>query len=502
MVSIVNLSLPIYAKPLSEEHTDSNLHQSFPPALSIDSLLQPYTDSLTNKTAAYVLDKGIESMAARSWFTEHAKETIDIQYFIFSADNVGLIACDYLLQAADRGVKIRVIVDDLLVEADAEELLALDAHENLSIKIYNPAINVGKKLPKKIFNLIANFRKVNQRMHNKAFIVDNKFVITGGRNVADEYFDLDHEYNFRDRDVLLFGKATGQVSRSFNEFWNDSLCRPVASLVKKKDTEIKPEKIYQWLRQYSSDSANFWPQIKKQLAAFPGRFQEDMHSGKIPWLDSVSYISDQPGKNPGDSGLGGGGITTTKLIELINQAQHTIHIQTPYLVTTELGQELFHKAIKRGVKIKILTNSLASTDNLEAFSGYKRGRKKLLKTGVELYEVRPDAAMKYKLMDNVVQTELKHTAIYALHAKSMVIDNTISVIGTFNLDPRSANLNTECISVIHSPIIAGELVQTIEEECKPENAWKYTSKFNPDKKAGFFKRFRTWYRRLVPKKIL
>ena len=171
------------------------------------------------KTGVYTLEEGDNSMIARAWLCESAEKTIDIQYFIFSADNIGLIAIDYLLRAADRGVKIRMIVDDIMVDADADELLALDAHPNLEIKIYNPVANVGKNLPKKLHSLITDFRDFNQRMHNKTFIVDGQVVITGGRNIADEYFDYDHEYNFRDRDVLLMGPVVSEINDSFELFW-------------------------------------------------------------------------------------------------------------------------------------------------------------------------------------------------------------------------------------------------------------------------------------------
>ena len=144
-------------------------------------------------------------MLTRAWLSNNAEKTIDVQYFIFSTDNIGLIAIDYLIRAADRGVKVRLLIDDLMVDTDEDTLLRLSSHKNISIKIYNPNINLGKNFSKKLYNLITDFHGFNQRMHNKTFTVDNKVSITGGRNIADEYFGYDHEYNFRDRDVLLIG---------------------------------------------------------------------------------------------------------------------------------------------------------------------------------------------------------------------------------------------------------------------------------------------------------
>ena len=182
------------------------------------------------------------------------------------------------------------------------------------------------------------------------------------------------------------------------------------------------------------------------------------------WVDTISFVSDIPGKNDGKSGLGGGGNTTTALIDLVKNAKSSIDIQSPYLITSELSQNLFREAVNRGVKIRILTNSLASTDNVEAFSSYQSDRETLLKTGIKIYEFRPDAAERIKIMTGALQKTLNYTPVFGLHAKSMVVDGKITVIGTFNLDPRSANLNTECIVIIPSEKIASGVLMGMEKE--------------------------------------
>ncbi len=469
---------------------------------SLSEQLAPVADLMANKTGVFSLEEGDLALVSRAWLSEYAEKTIDIQYFIFSTDNVGLIAVDYLLRAAERGVRVRLLLDDLLIEADAREIVELDMHENIDIKIYNPSANIGKNIVSKIVNVTTNFRGVNQRMHNKTFIVDGKIAITGGRNIADEYFDYNHEYNFRDRDVLLIGGVTRDVQKSFDIFWNDPLSRPIAELVDVDKMEVNPQRTYQWLHQYACNPANFWPQVRDKIRNIPQGFKAIRESGDLQWLDSVTFVSDIPGKNDGSQGLGGGGLSTDALIELIRNARDSISIQSPYLVTTELSRNLFRDAIARGVKIRILTNSLSSTDNLEAFSGYQRNRKDLLKLGVRIFEFRPDAAIRYKVMTSALQKEINYTPIFGLHSKSMVVDGRIAVIGTFNLDPRSANLNTECIVIIHSPVVAGKLQEVMNEEFRKENAWETTLEFNPDAEAGCWKRFKTWTRRLVPKSIL
>lgn len=471
-------------------------------AVALTRQLQPVDSLMARKTGVYVLEDGGGALIARAWLSEYAERTIDVQYFIFSADNVGLIAADYLVRAADRGVRVRVLVDDILVEASAADLLALDAHPNLEIRIYNPNVNIGKKLPRRLFNTISDFRGINQRMHTKAFTVDGRIVITGGRNIADEYFDYDHDYNFRDRDVLLLGGVATQVQSVFDRFWNDSLSRPIGDLVKTPAADSVSAARLEWLHQYACNPANYWPQVREQVDHIPVAFEAIRTSGKLRWLDSVTYVADPPGKNDGHEGLGGGGATLDTLLSLVQRAHTSVAIQSPYLITTELGRAVLRDAVKRGVEVRILTNSLASTDNLEAFSGYQRDREELLRTGVRVFEFRPDAAERTRVMTGALSPTLDHQPIFGLHAKSMVIDGHITVIGTFNLDPRSANLNTECLTVIRSDQIASEVLAGMEVEFQPENAWETTLNTNPDAHAGLIKRIKAWSRRVVPKSIL
>ena len=463
--------------------------------------LAPVASRMRTSTGVYPLEEGDVSMVARAWLTEAAEHSIDVQYFIFSADNVGLIAVDYLLRAADRGVHVRLLVDDFMLEADGDELLALDAHPNIEIRLYNPTANIGKKLPTKLYNLTTDFRGFNQRMHNKTFIVDGQVVITGGRNIADEYFDYDHEYNFRDRDVLLLGGTSADVQRSFNVFWDNALSVPIGSLVRSVVTRDTAT-MYRYLHEYACDPGNFWPQVRERIKAVPVAFTGMLESGALVWSDSVTFVTDTPGKNAGANGIGGGGASTDELLRLVRGAQKSVTIESPYLVTTTLSQGLFRDAIARGVRVRVLTNSLASTDNLEAFSGYQRERKALLAIGVEIYEFKPDAEERRRVMTGALQTTLNYAPTFGLHAKSMVVDDNIAVIGTFNLDPRSANLNTECLAVIRDVRVAGNVQRAMDVDMQPENAWHTTSEFNPDGVVAIGKRIKVWLRRFVPKAVL
>lgn len=465
--------------------------------------LSYHLDDLNDSTTGiYSLEEGDISMIYRAWLSEAAEKSIDIQYFIFSSDNIGLIAADYLLRAADRGIKVRVLVDDIMVEADMDDLLALNEHPNLSIKIYNPVANAGKNMVSKLKNLTVDFRGFNQRMHNKTFIVDNKVVITGGRNIADEYFDYDHDYNFRDRDVLMVGRAVRQVSYSFEQYWSSTLSVPVDSVVNSEDYNLNTDVKYEFLRRYACDSLNFWPEVRTKISQGQDIFRNLISSGEMVFIKNVSFVSDIPGKNEGNEGLGGSGATTDSLYKLVQKAKEEIIIQSPYLITTEKGQELFRSVVERGVKVKILTNSLASTDNLEAFSGYKRDRDKLLDAGVQIFEFRPDAKVRYDVMTGALQKEIGFVPVFGLHAKSMMVDGEVSVIGTFNLDPRSANLNTECVVIIRDSVVTSRLKSYMELDMQPENAWEITTEFNPDSETRWTKRFSLWWRNIVPKSIL
>lgn len=503
---ILTLILLISCSQSKEEISDiktdfcSSIHRN--DTISLSKELEDISELMKTKTGVYVLEDGAGSMVTRAWLTEYAEETIDIQYFIFSTDNVGLIACDYLVRAADRGVKIRILVDDIMVDADAQDVLTLDSHENITIKIYNPGVNLGKNLFSKIKKFTTEFRSANQRMHNKTFTVDGKVVITGGRNIANEYFDYDHEYNFRDRDALLLGKTVKDVSHSFNEYWNNELSVEVSELIKSDEKQSTSKNTFEKLHEYACNPENFWPQVRERIEHLPLAFKIIKESNRLVWVNDVSFISDIPGKNDGNSGLQGGGTSTTALINLVKNAKHTIEIQTPYLITSELSQNLFRDAVNRGVKVRILTNSLASTDNVEAFSSYQSDRKILLETGVRIFEFRPDAEEQTTIMTGALQEKIEHKPIFGLHAKSMVIDNEITVIGTFNLDPRSANLNTECIVIIPSKEITSKVLLGMEVEFKPENSWETTFDFNPDPEVTKTKRLKTWTRKIIPKSIL
>jgi putative cardiolipin synthase len=452
---------------------------------------------MESQTGAYILEKGEESLVGRAWLTEHATTSIDVQYFIWSTDNVGILAAEGLLSAAERGVSVRVLVDDIMIDAESQTLLLLSAHPNAEIRIYNPNLAVGVGFWQRARNAFSDFRAVNQRMHDKTAIFDGVAGITGGRNMADEYFDFNHEYNFRDRDILLVGAAVREMTENFEEFWNSEYAVPVEQILADELAAISDAAVKQRARElheYAADPRNFAPEVRQAITATSGNVRLLLES--MVW-DDMTFISDVPGKNAGDRGLGGGGESTRQLIEALADARRDILIQSPYLVMPEGGIEFFAKLIERGVRIRISTNSLASTDNIQAFSGYASQRKRLLKAGIEIYEYRAYPALRKTLLERyprIVETN----PIFALHAKSLVIDDETIYIGTFNLDPRSANLNTEVGLLARNAELARQLRASIEQDIRPENSWHTTLDFNPDDEVSRGKRLKVWLNRMLP----
>ena len=463
----------------------------------IDRSCPECTEVLQSRTGVYILEKGEEALIGRAWLAQHATRSIDVQYFIWSTDNIGILAAEQLLGAAERGVAVRVLVDDLLIDAQSRTLLLLSAHPNAQIRIYNPNLSVGVSLWQRIVNAVTSFREVNQRMHDKTAIFDNVAGITGGRNMADEYFDYDHEYNFRDRDVLLVGPAVADMTDNFNEFWNSEFAVPVEDILADEVESITAEDVATRARElhaYADDPRNFAPQVREAIASAPASFPYLLQA--MSWED-VMFVSDIPGKNTGESGLGGGGETTTHLFNALSGAQESVLIQSPYLIMPEGGIELFAKLIDKGVRIRVSTNSLASTDNIQAFSGYHEQREDLLRAGVELYEFKPYPQIRDALIDRYPAIA-ESNPIFALHAKSMVVDGETVYIGTFNLDPRSANLNTEVGVLVDSKELADQLTRSIERDIRPENSWQTTEEFNPDSVVRRGKRFRVWLNEILP----
>lgn len=468
--------------------------------ITLDTFYQQ-TQEHPTQTAVYVLEYGEESLLARAWLADHAKKSIEVQYFIWTSDNIGILAAEALLRAAERGVKVRVIVDDLLIDAPDKTLLALTKHPNIEIEIYNPKHSVGTPFHTRFINMLTGFRSFNQRMHDKVMVVDGVVAITGGRNMEDKYFDYSQEYNYRDRDVLLLGEAAKDIQKSFIRFWESPITVPTEDLydglgiMQKHIVVDSPtiQKIYQELHQYAHSPENFEPEVQQAILDLPKQFSELDRA--LLWCD-VTVINDMPGKNDNKFSLGGGSRTASALAKLIRQAHKQVIIQSPYLILTSEAKTLFKELVKRGVKIRINTNSLAASDNMQAFSGYRNQRNMLKKMGIEVYEFRPDAESQKNLMARYQRIKKPK---FSLHAKTVVVDSSKVYIGTFNLDPRSVNLNTETGVIINNDVLAKQVEAVINEDMLPQNSWNILND-NPDSHTSIIKRGKTLFWQLMPMK--
>ncbi len=493
---------------------------------SVEQLILPLTRAHPGKTGLYVLEKGGNALLARGWFADRAAKSIDVQYFIWSADNIGKLAAEALLRAAERGVKVRVLVDDLLIDAQTDELFAMAYHPNVEIRVYNPVHSVGVNFIERFVNLAIDFRGSNQRMHNKMFVVDGLVAITGGRNMEAQYFDFGHKYNYRDRDVLLAGEVVSELTGTFNRFWDDDLSIAVERLVRnpfenkvewvsedewgdefnidddelKKNidelTQKKVNSIYKNLHAYAKDESNYSLEVRKNMALISQQVAFIAESAY--WLDAT-FISDQPGKNDTwfNYSLGGGGDSTNALAQLVNMAKDNIVIQSPYLILNSDAWTLFKAARARGVNIKINTNSLAASDNLPAFSGYSSQIDDLLKAGIDIYEYRPDAKVRYDLVKRYLQYEDRDLPVFSLHAKTMVVDDSIVYIGTYNLDPRSQNLNTEMGIITKNTELARAVKREIEIDMAEGNSWNI-KKDGKNNDTSIYKRSELFLWKLLP----
>jgi len=393
------------------------------------------------------LPNGIEALGARLRLMEAAEHTIDAQYFILKQDRAGALFADKMLEAADRGVRVRFLVDDIFTpDADAA-LTLLDRHPNIEIRLFNPVSRRGLKWG----NYLADFKRANRRMHNKSFTVDNTVSIVGGRNIGEEYFELNQDVKFDDYEVLTIGPVVDEVSAGFDEFWNSGLSVPMEAFGLKVD----PAKLDEW-RAYIADYKNKEEgNIYRQ--AVNSTLIRDVEEGRIqPAIAPSLMITDSPEKLTAEVGTENGMKLANEIGRRFNAATTEVVIVTPYFIPGESGATIIENILAKGVRVAIITNSLASTNHVPVHSAYARYRKRLLEAGAEFYEIRAD---------NVGETnEWGHKPEFiTLHSKGTIVDRDTVFIGSLNFDPRSIVINSEMGLFIESAQVGGEFYQAVWE---------------------------------------
>jgi putative cardiolipin synthase len=379
-----------------------------------------------------------DAFMARLAMADLAERTLDAEYYIWESDTTGRILGEHLLRAADRGVRVRVLIDDNYMTAarDLGMLALLDGHPNVQVRFFNPVTNRGFRT----LSFLADFGRVNHRMHNKMWIIDNALAIVGGRNIADEHFGVNAQFNYRDLDVLAAGPIVGDLSAAFDSFWNSAWAIPVGAVVSKVLSKDELRATRDRSEQRAAATPYPYPiyQSNEELHARVLRARD-----QFIWAPGHVFV-----ENPSRVTIDPSRVIVTALAERIGKAEHEVLIESPYFVLREQGIAIMRDFIARGGKVRVLTNSAASTDEPPAQAGYENTRKALLQAGVDLYELRQNSNMKRKW------SPLAGKATAALHAKGMVFDRQSVWIGSFNLDPRSIGLNTEVgvmIDVRRSP---------------------------------------------------
>lgn len=412
---------------------------------------------ISSKSGVLLLDEELTALRARLSLAAHARASIDVQYYIWTGDAVGIAVIKELLAAAQRGVHIRLLVDDIHFIGYDRRVLGLDAYDNVEIRSFNPFRYRFRDSPlRSVAEIVSGAARLNHRMHNKVFAVDCEVAILGGRNLSNEYFGAHAQFNFRDMDILTTGGAVAQVCASFNEYWNSPWAVPLQDLHKRR---IKPVVMDELVEGLHEDEQEILTRID---ALCSGDFMAES-AADLVWCP-VEVLADAPQKMAGRAGFVSP--VRQRLFELNSMAEHEVLIENGYFIPRDEGLARLRSQLQRGVGIKVLTNSLASNDTGLSHAGYKRYRQRLLEAGVELFETRIDAA----LGGDFELNEQSPTAV-GLHSKAATIDRQIGFVGSYNLDPRSAFINTEIGLVVHDAGFAGRLANAIEIGMARENAW-------------------------------
>ncbi len=412
--------------------------------------LDPISAAHPGKTGIHDLPKATDAFAARVLLAAAAEKSLDVQYYIWHADQTGLLLYEAMWQAAERGVRVRMLLDDNSTAGLDPIIAALDSHPNIEVRLYNPLAMRGPRA----LNYIGDFTRVNRRMHNKSFTADNRVTIVGGRNIGNEYFGAGEESVFADLDVLAVGAAVKDVSHEFDLYWNSPSAYPAALILKPGGvTEVNALKAKFAETRGDVDAHAYVDAVRDT------QLIQDLINDKLVFeWDDARVVCDDPAKT----------LDTTErrdillLAEVLGQfgpPQRSFDLVSPYFVPGKQGTEAFVALAQRGIETRVLTNSLGATDVTAVHAGYSKSREALLKGGVKLFELKSSS-------DTVQPKEVKRkktgSSPESLHAKTFAEDGKRIFVGSFNFDPRSALLNTEMGLVIDSPKLAQKLHDAFE----------------------------------------
>jgi len=402
-----------------------------------------------------IIRRGRAAFTDRIALAELAEKSLDLQYYLWDDDATGRILAERLIRAADRGVRVRVLVDDIGLAGRDAGIAALDAHPNIEVRIFNPFARRDSRF----FDFLLDMDRVNHRMHNKTMIADNAVAIIGGRNVGDIYFQVATEANYRDLDIAAAGPIVRDISNVFDHFWNGDWAVPIGALVDRPYTEQDLQARVDRMRERIIAEEDYPYPLDEDVALLKAHLTSARDEliwarGQIVWDDPVAM---REGKFEGSM--------QESLFTKLDSLHEELLIESPYFVMQEPGLEKSWELRERGVRVRVLTNSLASNDVIAAHAGHAKHREELLQNGVELYEMRADAGV---IQKRIVAAKSRA----ALHTKAIVFDREAVFIGSFNLDPRSAFINTEGGLYVESPELAKQLIAYMDEGALPENSYR------------------------------
>ena len=429
----------------------------------------PSTRYVQSETSAHGTDSGFRpllsntnALMSRIVLIDHAQHTLDLQYYIFDNDATGRLVAQRILAAADRGVRVRILLDDLDIEGQKHDsvLDALDAHPNIEVRLFNPFKFRNRSIFSKAGQFIVDGKRLNRRMHNKSFIVDGMQAIIGGRNIGDAYFDAGDQVHFSDVDVLVIGPVVPKISAMFDTYWNAESAYPVTA--------------YTTVNATAEDLAKVRVALAKDARAFAESDYAQALSDELPngptadrrgrWFwGPTTLIADDPRKVEPERD-GSTRLIAPELREMLDKSAREALLISPYFIPGKNGVQYLGGLVQRGVTVKVLTNALAATDEPEVHAGYSKYRIPLLEGGVDLFELKPIPGKPSKGSHGTSSGE-------SLHAKSMVVDRRMVFVGSMNLDPRSRRLNTEMGVIVDCPELAEALSKYFDSATAPENAY-------------------------------
>jgi cardiolipin synthase C len=416
------------------------------------------------QSGLHPLPSGMDALAARAALAEAAQHTLDLQYYILRSDTTTQLLMARVLRAAQRGVRVRLLVDDLDAAGKDLDLASLAAFANIEVRVFNPFASRGVFGLSQVLEFIGSAQRLNRRMHNKLWVADNAMAVIGGRNLGDEYFDASGDVNFSDLDLLVAGPAVAQISRSFDTYWNSEWAVPIQAFVPTMPDTAARARFEQGLR----ERVEQFRETDYAQALREGKLGGALRSGRIALtLAPVEVFADEPGKvaetqTPESSAS----LFATRIRPMVAQARRELILISPYFIPSDEGIAALGAVANRGVRVRVLTNSLASADVVPlAQAGYARRRERLLAAGIELHEMRPERL-------ESTRTRLAKSSGAYLHTKAIVIDRQHVVVGSMNLDPRSRLSNTEIGLLARSSELGAGIGRLFDDAVTPARAFR------------------------------